>query len=374
MKLTVNKYLNARTGAATVEAPNPYFKNPGDVLEIVEAEVGQEYEGSAIWYKADDGQFYWSGGFEEVEFELNQAKPISHLTNGKQIQIIKESVQYYFSFFKRKVKGFVGLSFSNKNYNPNNVPCLVIQVQLKQTSNDYTIPKMVWFKGFNVVTDVVQAAIPRAHAMGDCISSMPGVSGTVGFYCKDSKGQSYVVTNYHVVSKKFVLDGKYSYNFNHDPEVKVSIPCFGNNTSGKLMYGCLDYYNDYAIIKVESQQQNSHGNYSFGGVSNLEEILKDFRPAAFVGVLYGATSKLQSNTIKALNQFAPINYYDRTTHELYGLIQLNKMSSDGDSGAALTRNGRIIGLVVAGSPDSTYAIPITRIINEIENKLGTITI
>jgi hypothetical protein len=374
MKLTVNKYLNARTGAATVEAANPYYKNPGDVLDIIEAEVGQEYEGSTIWYKADDGQFYWSGGFEEIDFELQQAIGFYQLTKQNQLLLIKESVSYFFSIFKRKISGFYGLSFSYKNYDPNNIPCLIFQVESKNSNPTFFIPPVLKYKGFRLVTDVVQAQAPKAHGMGESISSEPNISGTVGFYCRDALGQYYIVTNYHVVAKKFIITGKYSYDYERDPEVRISIPCFGNNTSGRLMYGCLDYYIDYAIVKVNLQGSNSIGAYLFSGMASLDEIEKNFRPNNFVGVIYGAVSKLKSNTIKALNQFAPIDYYGMLKHELYGLIQLENMSTDGDSGAALTRNGQVIGLIVAGSADSTYAIPITRVIEEIKSKLGNINI
>lgn len=63
MKLTVNKYLNARIGEATTNAACQLYKSPGDTIDVEDVLVGTEIDGNNIWYKnKEDGCFYWSGG------------------------------------------------------------------------------------------------------------------------------------------------------------------------------------------------------------------------------------------------------------------------------------------------------------------------
>lgn len=66
MNLTINKYINARIGNASTNAPCQFYKSPGDTIEAENVIVGTEIEGNSIWYQnKTDGCFYWSGGIED---------------------------------------------------------------------------------------------------------------------------------------------------------------------------------------------------------------------------------------------------------------------------------------------------------------------
>jgi len=62
MKLTVNKNLNVRVGSASTDAPCFTFAKPGDIIEVTETLEGTLIDGNDRWYKATDGNYYWSGG------------------------------------------------------------------------------------------------------------------------------------------------------------------------------------------------------------------------------------------------------------------------------------------------------------------------
>ncbi len=67
MKVTVIKNLNVRTGKPSVNAPCYNYLTPGSVIEVEEQMVeGDFYEGNNKWYKGLDGNFYWSGGVNEI--------------------------------------------------------------------------------------------------------------------------------------------------------------------------------------------------------------------------------------------------------------------------------------------------------------------
>jgi len=58
MKARVNTYLNVRTGTPEIlpyNNPNDAFFRPGDVVEIVETMIGEEYKGNDVWHKIDSG-------------------------------------------------------------------------------------------------------------------------------------------------------------------------------------------------------------------------------------------------------------------------------------------------------------------------------
>jgi phospholipase C len=61
--VTINQNLNVRIGSASVNAPCYTYIEPGNVVEVEEKPVeGDPYEGSNLWYKGLDGNYYWSGG------------------------------------------------------------------------------------------------------------------------------------------------------------------------------------------------------------------------------------------------------------------------------------------------------------------------
>ncbi|MCW3121753.1 MAG: family peptidase [Flavipsychrobacter sp.] len=68
MILTVNTpaniYLNIRTGKPSTESPTFMSLKGGAKVDVVDVVIGLPIEGSDIWYKCKDGNFYWSGGFD----------------------------------------------------------------------------------------------------------------------------------------------------------------------------------------------------------------------------------------------------------------------------------------------------------------------
>jgi len=67
MKARVNTFLNIRTGTPEIlphNNPNDAFFKPGDVVEIVETVVGEEYKGNDVWHKLDSGVFVSNFGLD----------------------------------------------------------------------------------------------------------------------------------------------------------------------------------------------------------------------------------------------------------------------------------------------------------------------
>jgi subtilisin family serine protease len=85
MMKTVNKPLNIRTGLPATEAPSPAFLTPGATVQVSEIVRGTMIDGNNKWYKGVDGNFYWSGGFDNTVSDsaliITQDDPATRLIN-----------------------------------------------------------------------------------------------------------------------------------------------------------------------------------------------------------------------------------------------------------------------------------------------------
>ena len=77
MKGLVTTYLNERLAAPDLNAENPVYYEPGDVVEIVDIVNGEAYEGIDVWYELDNGAYIWSGGVQgNRELELRMPRRV----------------------------------------------------------------------------------------------------------------------------------------------------------------------------------------------------------------------------------------------------------------------------------------------------------
>lgn len=68
MKLTVTVNLNVRVGKPGLNAPCYQYIAPGSILEVDGTLYpGDKYDGISSWYKDEAGNYYWSGGVEEIK-------------------------------------------------------------------------------------------------------------------------------------------------------------------------------------------------------------------------------------------------------------------------------------------------------------------
>jgi len=71
MKLKVNANLNVRVGKPSLNAPCYQYLAPGSILEVDgNLYPGDKYDGINTWYKDEAGNYYWSGGVEEINSNI----------------------------------------------------------------------------------------------------------------------------------------------------------------------------------------------------------------------------------------------------------------------------------------------------------------
>lgn len=72
MRARVLRPLNIRTLKPEIlpfNNPGNKYYNEGDIIEIAEEVIGEEYKGNKNWYKLIDGSFVWSGGTSIIKEE-----------------------------------------------------------------------------------------------------------------------------------------------------------------------------------------------------------------------------------------------------------------------------------------------------------------
>ncbi|WP_243348684.1 S8 family peptidase [Parabacteroides sp. FAFU027] len=76
MKVTVKVYLNVRVGRPSVNAPCFQYLAPGSVIEVEDKPYpGDKYEGIDTWYRDEAGNYYWSGGVENLIEKTKEVQP-----------------------------------------------------------------------------------------------------------------------------------------------------------------------------------------------------------------------------------------------------------------------------------------------------------
>jgi subtilisin family serine protease len=94
MKLTVTVNLNVRVGKPSLNAPCYQYIATGSILEVDGTLYpGDKYDGINTWYKDEAGNYYWSGGVEEINQQINYNNLVLNIpvswkeTNGRGINV-----------------------------------------------------------------------------------------------------------------------------------------------------------------------------------------------------------------------------------------------------------------------------------------------
>jgi hypothetical protein len=361
MKVTVKDHLNARSGAPFTTSTNPYYREPGEVMEIQQVLIGQEIEGVSVWYLCDYGQYYCSGGFAETDFELPGVN-ISELKESDQYALLKECVNAFYTLYSKNVATFTGLGVSRKKRGGNyhNHLSLVVQVAVKGSANFEIKP--LRYKGFRIPTDVDPASKAKPITPGAAVSRVKSLNtGTIGFYGNDG-ADDLLVTNYHVVCDHLITTGKLKYDIpNGPPFIDVQTPAASLNLpislTGKLKFGILSEYRDLAIVKLPPGiYLNRNGINTFSGHIELSKV-QDSTQVQVWG------SRFNTTTLVGRYHSEPIDYPGLSKdHVLSGLIKLDLCTIPGDSGSPIVFNNKLVGIVVAEDSMYTYGIPIETIL------------
>ena len=360
------------TPANDVEAVG--YLDTGSWVNMCEIVIGKSIDGNSVWYKTEDGYFFWSGGFTEVEFEFLPAA-LYLLDEQAQMQLLAEAIEFCWLKYKH-INGLTGIFIGGKKTGETIEPglSLVFQVsEKKEVAAAEKIPGAILFKGFRIPTDVLAVQLATFDAQpGDTCSriNVLDVWGSVGLKVRRKENEEvsfYFLTNYHVAANNLIANRVFGYHF---PQPlggrQMMVPSqFSDpanlNFIGAMHEGIFSSFHDTALILLGDPSACSNTLPDGSNISGSVDLAND---ASFIGkeaTIYGAVNKGKQRKIRSVNssQFFSVPGH---VHEMKQLIQIDKFSQPGDSGGAVMIGTSVIGLHVGSDDQFSYAIPITRIL------------
>jgi hypothetical protein len=379
MKLTLSYPLYRRKDASNNIAPVGFLMD-GSILEISDVVIGKSIDGNSIWYKADDGLYYWSGGINEVEFR-SSATNFTSLSLELQFSLISQALKYYYSKYNLEGYGITGCSISLKHKDAENRYldhyAIVIHVAFKSDNAVKKIPSEINYKGFNIPTDVIEGNYVVACSLGkNAISRNEDAHpfGSPGFIAIRNN-EKYLVTNYHVLCDDLLKQGHFNITeaFTFLDNCDVVMPSRGNQESmiiGLLTDACLDFHLDAALVKLDSDLLTNEIE-SIGKISGI----RIFKPPSDTSVipsiriqLFGARSQKKiTGSMKALKTIQPIRYNHNIMQQMEDLYmaEMEEAVLEGDSGSAILDEDRaLIGILVGKefSGRKIFILPVEHIL------------
>ena len=376
MKLTVNNYLNARTGAASTSAPNPYYHEPGKVLEVDSVTTGTCIDGNAIWYHcAEDDHYYWSGGFTEKDFRIDGTH-LHSFEHGQQVEILSSIQQAKEQGLKKDALQYLGTGIGYKNDDKELGLALILFVKEKDAQG--TIPKEIDYCGIRIPTDVKPISFTTHHLnwdnfplkMGGSINR-PGEAGHgsrgVLLYKVDNgienKDRVYLLTCYHVLFYSLIQKGQSS-SYSGNRQEKAYIPEGNNKNPPVIIEGRYDNHYDYAILEVTDwhktlniKNQIDEPPATFNGMYTLSELAEKINADVKA---YGSVSGMRKNKISHVNVSVTM---EDTQMEFHNVIMANKLSTNGDSGGPVVdTNNKLVGYIIGGNELHSFIMPLDDIV------------
>lgn len=376
MKLTVNKYLNARIGEPSTNASCRFYRNPGDIIEIDDVVAGTEIDGNAVWYHCkDDGCFYWSGGTEEANLQLKELKEYDQLT---QIKILKSAANANEMKWSKTIPNYSGCGIGLINTNPETIG-LLIYVSKKLEVHQNINESEILFRGVKMPMGIVEVEniehnefkkpdrknVPCMELDND---SPYRLGGTIGMYGEEGYGsrslrlfkgnECYVMTCFHVLLNDLKSQQVFGPYTSDSTKRNAGVPAKVNKagqTPGKfpIIEGYYNTVMDFAVAKINEDllvngilSDLIDGFYTYDMLDNL--LLKEVK-------MVGSTSFHQTGKVTAIGKSRLI---DGNNWKFKNCLIAEKISSKGDSGGPVVdENKKLVGYVIADSDSETVILP-----------------
>lgn len=284
----------------------------------------------------------------------------------------------------------VGIGRKETSGSITDIGSIVVHVAKKLTDNTSVkelsqngdmIPEYIFYQdtsgsGYKIPVDVIEVGDIKTAATvqpGGGISNQTPDYGMGTFGCvvrRETTGQALILTCYHVVKTR---SHQWDWFSPHNQETVVELQNGSAQNLGTIIYGQRNQYFDVALILP-----NAHITLN-PQILGLNTIPKGIRAVTWNDVFqqvtiqhHGATSRTKNGVIINMSITATFSYPDGKNHTLKDLICIGTRSNDtwqsisqpGDSGAiVLDANGYAIGMIVGGGANTSYAIPLSSMLN-----------
>lgn len=366
-----------RRPTATNEKPASGHLPSGSVIGVMEVVFGKKIEGNEVWYRAEDGFYYWSGGVADETF-VNPALRFENLTDAQQVSLCRQALAQVYPRYRVQFPELTGMAVNRKQTGKQFLDrySLVFYVDEKKPTPRQRLPEGVIFKGYTIPTDVAEAQTASLCFIGEFVSK-PDYDpfGTSGFLAMGNDAQPYLITNYHVLCEDRRLVGQLSLLENdpayHDRRRVIDRT---GTLAGQLADGVMGAFSDHVRVRLNApflSLQTLHSLNEVEGVGRLTGILKrneilNFQPGQIQVQARGVTTGTITGTIHSL--FARVEI-SAANHTFFNVIQLNALADRGDSGAPVWTHPerKLIGILVASDRASgfAYVIPISQVFKDL---------
>ncbi len=348
---------------------------------------------------------------DTVEDTTSSAKKFEGLNENEQHKILVEAKRENEEKWKTIYSNVAYLAIGNK-YIENEgkkteIKCIVFYVKEKITDNYElaqidSIPDYVEYKGYLIPTDVQQQDdTPESQFSirpldpselynrrpGSGISRRDSIEfGSIGLIVyrgrKEETREYFILSCFHVLCNQEMRNNWTDVsdtNYLGSPEVVC--PCLyddennvSTNVIANITEGVITPYVDAAIAKLKRR----------GSILDLDDLknpteiyeVKAGDMDKKVLQMRGRVSSANKGKIKHISSDPPIDYkfiskdgkrvIRKTTINMKELIQTEKISEKGDSGGPVfTEDGKVVGIIVGGSQEYSYIIPIKSILNRL---------
>ncbi len=349
--------------------------------------------------------FRSSATAEDIKLQSLEGGSFENLSNEEQKTVLHQAKKVLMLEWAETYDGIQSVTTGKKEMNgvATNRNCLIFQVDSKKEESDLSnpIPPYISFDSGNISyelpTDVEEVGQTRddSYKPGKpkiiCTSGyQPGCSvgrgkstdsfqntGTLGLkvHKVDDPTTYYLLSCYHVLCSKELQSKQYEVNGNATSDsIYVPGPADGTGYKiAKVQEGYLNSTLDIGIAELIDSNDLSSGVHSIPNApSGIREVTKNDEKKLIVKMA-GRSSNLQLGKVIDSYTFTKIKYDGKQElHTIYGVIEASKISTKGDSGAAVVdKFGSVVGILVSSNSKYSYIIPIEKIKRKLNIEICT---
>jgi hypothetical protein len=250
------------------------------------------------------------------------------------------------------------------------------------------VPTSIFYKGYELPTDVVPAGVPESSSgeidptlvprpLG-CSIGRNGTkdSGTLGVLMSrkvQGRKEYYGMSCYHVLfpnelkSKTRIIESAADAHI-QEPK-SIDSPSIIDNRAASINIGTVHegtFSNtlDVGFFKTTSEKI-SRAVFDFGVPESTYSVTAEDELKLKLKFCGRTSGIVTDGTLITTTSKPVVRYFDRFDHEFSGFLQIRMIGKQGDSGAPILTQvtNRLVGIVVAVDEEYVYGLPVQHVIN-----------
>jgi hypothetical protein len=385
------------------EALKTYKKNTLEIIQLVFGCILTGFFisfGSKLWHDILDIVLAFKDAKRKIEntFTSKAGVVLNSLSKAEQEAALEGAIELFGDKWKNTITNYTGVGIGHKMFEKADIKTedLVLEFFVSNKTDDVSkiakpVPAFVNYGGIMIPTDVKekkQSFSPQwKNPGGKNIPPRPGESisressssatGTISLKVEKSdisgETKSYLLSCFHIIFSNEVDNNVLEVKQGTEPRGGLlKTPGSGTGITTRdianASHGCINSNIDAAIALLDNDTDLSNVLDEFNvipeGIRHIASGDINGTTVKFCGAMSGKVSGIR---IKAYNQSRD---YEVKKGELIvpmkGLIELERCSEPGDSGApVLDDDNNLIGIIIGADDVSSYVVPVQSIISKL---------